>query len=287
MSLFDVTIGGVKLSTLSDKIIVRDIVEEPYEEEIYKANKAYFPGQRVSKTVRRALSVRVVFVVRERNPEKRADILDNVNRWAASGNILEVNYRTKTKTTSDGYTYTEGRRLSRVVLTEPPAMDSANKWTQDLAMTFTAFDVPYWENQSKYGYSFNANTLDVMNRYSWSGTIYNEGTAPQTPVTLTITNDSVSDLKTINIKVGNSNFYIEGLSISNGNQLVIDYDDTFGILVIYKNRYFDGNWYRSDVMSCRTAESSDELLVGPGSVSAQITANVQVSGYIYIRGRYL
>lgn len=284
MSLFDVTIGSVALSTLSDKIYIRDIIEEPYEEEIFKASKAYYAGQRVSKKVRRALSVRVVFVVRERNPQKRAEIFDSIASWAESDRTLYVNYRTITRVTESGYTYTEGRRLSRVVVTEPPAINSANKWTQDVAITFTAFDVPYWEDESKYMYSFSANTLDIFSRYQYSGNIYNRGTA-ESPVTMRITNDSSSQLQSMNIRCGNSCFYFEKLDIDPGAGLEIDYDSDSGILQILERRS-DG-LLGGNKMPCRTAESQDDLMISPGAVSVQVSANVAVSGYFYCRGRYL
>lgn len=284
MSLFDVTIGSVALSTLSDKIYIRDIIEEPYEEEIFKASKAYYAGQRVSKKVRRALSVRVVFVVRERNPQKRAEIFDSIASWAESDRTLFVNYRTITRVTENGYTYTEGRRLSRVVVTEPPAINSANKWTQDVAITFTAFDVPYWEDESKYMYSFSANTLDIFSRYQYSGNIYNRGTA-ESPVTMRITNDSSSQLQSMNIRCGNSWFYFEKLDIDPGAGLEIDYDSDSGILQILERRS-DG-LLGANKMPCRTAESQDDLMISPGAVSVQVSANVAVSGYFYCRGRYL
>lgn len=284
MSLFDVTLGSVALSTLSDKIYIRDIIEEPYEEEIFKASKAYYAGQRVSKKVRRALSVRVVFVVRERNPQKRAEIFDSIASWAESDRTLYVNYRTITRVTESGYTYTEGRRLSRVVVTEPPAITSANKWTQDVAITFTAFDVPYWEDESKYMYSFSANTLDIFSRYQYSGNIYNRGTA-ESPVTMRITNDSSSQLQSMNIMCGNSWFYFEKLDIDPGAGLEIDYDSDSGILRILERRS-DG-LLGGNKMPCRTAESQDDLMISPGAVSVQVSANVAVSGYFYCRGRYL
>ena len=284
MSLFDVTLGGVALSTLSDKIYIRDIIEEPYEEEIFKASKAYYAGQRVSKKVRRALSVRVVFVVRERNPQKRAEIFDSIASWAESDRTLYVNYRTITRVTENGYTYTEGRKLSRVVVTEPPAINSANKWTQDVAITFTAFDVPYWEDESKYMYSFSANTLDIFSRYQYSGNIYNRGTA-ESPVTMRITNDSSSQLQSMNIRCGNSWFYFEKLDIDPGAGLEIDYDSDSGILQILERRS-DG-LLGGNKMPCRTAESQDDLMISPGAVSVQVSANVAVSGYFYCRGRYL
>ena len=284
MSLFDVTIGSVALSTLSDKIYIRDIIEEPYEEEIFKASKAYYAGQRVSKKVRRALSVRVVFVVRERNPQKRAEIFDSIASWAESDRTLYVNYRTITRVTESGYTYTEGRRLSRVVVTEPPAINSANKWTQDVAITFTAFDVPYWEDETKYGYSFAANTLDIFSRYQYSGIIYNRGTA-ESPVTMRITNDSSSQLQSMNIRCGKSWFYFEKLDIDPGAGLEIDYDSDNGILKILERRS-DG-LLGVNKMPCRTAESQDDLMISPGAVSVQVSANVAVSGYFYCRGRYL
>lgn len=284
MSLFDVTLGGVALTTLSDKIYIRDIIEEPYEEEIFKASKAYYAGQRVSKKVRRALSVRVVFVVRERNPQKRAEIFDSIASWAESDSTLWVNYRIVTKVMEGGYTYKEGRQLSRVVVTEPPAMNGANKWTQDVSMVFTAFDVPYWEDISEYRFPFSAHGVDMFNRYTYTGTIYNYGTASETPVTMKITNDSSSQLQSMTIQCGNSWFYFENLDIDPGAGLTIGYNEN-GILEIMEKRadgYNGGN-----KAPCRTAASQDDLIVAPGSVDVQVSANVPVSGHFYMRGRYL
>ena len=89
----------------------------------------------------------------------------------------------------------------------------------------------------------------------------------------------------MNIRCGKSWFYFENLDIDPGAGLEIDYDSDNGILKILERRS-DG-LLGVNKMPCRTAESQDDLMISPGAVSVQVSANVAVSGYFYCRGRYL
>lgn len=274
MSLFDVTLNNVSLSSLSDKIIVRDILEEPIDQEIYKTPIAMNAGQRVSNVVRRALSVRVVYVIRERDPRKRATIQSDIAAWARDGGVLTVNYRTFTD-------FSEGTSVQlHVVLEIPPVQDSALKWTQDLSMTFTAYSPPYWESTTQLGAAVNTSYNSQMGVYIGGVTFYASGTAPRSPITATINNISGGILQSLNISANHCSFRLVGLNISPGGTLYIEYDEN-GLLKIRDNINYS-------LLANRTADSSDDLYFVPGSANSfTITSNVQVSGYLWCRGLYV
>lgn len=274
MSLFDVTLNNVLLSSLSDKIIVRDILEEPIDQDIYKTNIAMNAGQRVSKVVRRALSVRVVYVIRERDPRMRAAIQSDIAAWARDGGVLAVNYRTS----PDLY---QGESMQlHVVLEVPPVQDSALKWTQDLSMTFTAYNPPYWESTVQYGAQINTSYNSMLGLYLGSVPLYMSGTAPKSPITATVNNVSSGVLQSLTISAKHCSFFFVGLNIQPGGTLYIEYDDN-GLLKIRDNNNFS-------LLSARTASSNDELFALPGGLNSfTVNANVQVSGYLFCRGLYV
>lgn len=284
MSRFDVTLNSVSMSSLADEIIIRDIIEEPVEQEIYKSKRSIYPGQRVSRTVRRALTVRVVYVIRSRSITRRAEIRDKIAAWAKDGGTLRVNYRMTTKTTTDGYTYTEGKQLTHVELDESPALDSSLKWTQDLQLSFTSYTVPYWENLMKLGIKFVVDTMhSVLPYYVYSGSAYCSSTAPKTPVTLQITNTSNSTLTYLNIQVGtapnSTHFTFNGLSIAAGSSMYVEYTEE-DLLRIRNSDY-------ASLMAYRTATSDDDLMLSPGSNTIAFFTNTPVEGYLFYRERYV
>ena len=275
MSLFDVTLNSIPLSSLSDKIIVRDILEQPIEQDSYKTNRAMNAGQRVSAIVRRAMSVRVVYVIRERDPRKRADIQSQIAAWARDGGVLMVNYRTYTD-------LSQGTSLQlHVVLDIPPVQDSALKWTQDLSMTFTAYNSPYWESTVRYTWNVYTSYESALGSYIGGQTAYCTGTAPHMPVSVTVTNVSSYALQSINIQCGSSRgqFQFTGLSIAPGETLVIDYDEESGMLQI--------SGAGISVLANRTADSADDLYMTPGSNALEIAANVQVTAQFSYRGLFV
>lgn len=279
-SRFDVTLNKVAMSSIAPEIIIRDIIEEPADEEIYKTKRAIYDGQRVSRTVRRSLSVRVVYVIRTRDIQRRAEVRDAIAKWARDGGVLTVNYRIVEKTTDSGYIYTEGVQLTSVQLDEPPALGSSLKWTQDLELVFTAYANPFWESVSMYGKSFEANTLhSVLPYYYYSGSQYCSSTAPKTPVWGTIDNTSGSTLTYLSVQVGSTSFVFNGLSIAAGDSVVIEYDED-GLLRIRDNDYLS-------LMKYRSSTSADELYFKPESNAVAILADTPVEGYLFYRERFI
>lgn len=273
MSLFDVTLNNVPLSSLSDKIIVRDILEEPIDQEIYKTPIAMNAGQRVSNVVRRALSVRVVYVIRERDPRKRAEIQSDIAAWARDGGVLAVNYRTY-----QDLNYGISTQL-HVVLEVPPVQDSALKWTQDLSMTFTAYNPPYWESATSVGAQINTSYNSTLGFYVGGTSLLSLGNAPKSPVTAAVDNVSDDVLTSLTIISKHCSFKFVGLNIRPGGTVYVEYDEN-GMLKIRDNNNIS-------LLPARTADSNDDLYAIPGMNSFTINSNVQVSGYLYCRGLYV
>nr|MBR4281678.1 hypothetical protein [Clostridia bacterium] len=128
---FDAALDGASFAEIDETVILLDIDEPPAEEDIDLARRAMHPGTRITSRIRRKLSVRLRFVVREYDIARRAWIMDRITAWAAKGGWLTINSR-------------PGQRL-RVVPERLPAMGSSLKWTAEIELTLTAYERPYWE----------------------------------------------------------------------------------------------------------------------------------------------
>lgn len=248
---FEATLNGVAFSNIDEKLILRDIEEMRPRETQNESPRATYPGTRVSSRVRRALSVRLIFCVREYDITKRADVLDKVAKWAANGGWLTINSR-------------PGQRLY-VRPDEMPSMGSSLKWTDDMYMTLTAYENPFWEDAT-------AKTL------TGNGSLNPGGTYPTAYVSCNITSTAQAVITTITVACGNTHITLEGLYITNGKTVSIGYTDE-GILQITANG--------KSALANRTPDSSDDLMI-PSGVNSQVsvTANASVSRVFSTRGRY-
>lgn len=248
---FEATLNGVAFSNIDEKLILRDIEEMRPRETQNESPRATYPGTRVSSRVRRALSVRLIFCVREYDITKRADVLDKVAKWAANGGWLTINSR-------------PGQRLY-VRPDEMPSMGSSLKWTDDMYMTLTAYENPFWEDAT-------ATTITA------NGYLKPEGTYPMAYVSCDITNTAQAALTTLTINCGSTKIRLEGLYLTNGQTVSIGYTDD-GILQITANGV--------SALAKRTPDSSDDLMIRSGvSTWVSVTANTTVSRVFSTRGRY-
>ena len=248
---FEATLNGVAFSNIDEKLILRDIEEMRPRETQNESPRATYPGTRVSSRVRRALSVRLVFCVREYDITKRADVLDKVAKWAANGGWLTINSR-------------PGQRLY-VRPDEMPSMGSSLKWTEDMYMTLTAYENPFWEDET-------AKTL------TGNGYLNPGGTYPTAYVSCDITNAGHAALTKVTVNCGSTKIILDGLYITNGQTVSIGYTDD-GILQITANGV--------SALANRTPDSSDDLMIRGGvSTWVSVTSNVTVTRVFSTRGRY-
>lgn len=127
---FEATMNGKKFSRIAEECILVDIVEDAADMAVDTAAQAGRDGMRVLSRYRKSLSVTLSFVIRTQDIRKRAEIMRKVAEWAGSGGKLEINPR-------------PGKYLTVQVGT-PPAIGSHLKWTEELTLSFVAYETPYW-----------------------------------------------------------------------------------------------------------------------------------------------
>lgn len=270
MILYDVTLRGASMSELDDAIIIRDIEEMPPTEDRLDSKRALHAGTRVTSIVRRTLPVKIVFVIREYDSTKRAAIMDKIAEWVGAGGEMTVSTR-------------PGKRLF-VKPEKTPRLGSSLKWTEDLELTLTAYEQPFWEDVDMVSVSATAAWSDSHQMYYAANVIAPTGNVDKVPLTLTVVNNGDDVLTHLKIVAGDTFFEFENLAVESGLifgfvQVEYDENDVLSIEDIMAG---------VSLMANRTAESSDDLLVTPGKdnqlhVYADMPCKVQFN----VRGRWL
>lgn len=272
MILYDVTLRGASMSELDDAIIIRDIVEMPPTEDRLDSKRALHAGTRVISVIRRTLPVKIVFMIREYDSTKRAAIMDKIAQWVGAGGLMTVSTR-------------PGKRLF-VKPDKMPRLGSSLKWTEDLELTLTAYEQPYWEEVDEVASSITAAWSDSHGMYYGANVIAPTGNVELVPVTLSVINTSASDevLTHLKIVADETFFEFEGLSLESGmfaGMIFVEYDenDVLSILDLMND---------ASLMANRTAESNDDLLVRCGKDNQlQVYADAPCQVTFQARGRWL
>lgn len=251
---FEATLNGVAFSNLDPTIILRDIEEMPPNTESTTVKRAIHPGMRVTSQVRRALSLKLIFCVREYDISARSRVLDKIACWVGNGGWLTINSR-------------PGQRLF-VMLDRPPSLGSSLKWTGDMEMTLTAYDRPYWEQQ----WPTAVTITDI-------GNITPIGTHPDAYVECDVTNIGDGDLTGMEIICGGTKIRLEDLSVPSGEHVQIRYTDRDVLTITAAGK---------SALANRTDDSSDDLIAHTRQQNAvAISADQPVSAIVYARGRFL
>ena len=259
------------MADLSDKIIIRDIVEMPPDEELQTYHLAVGQGTIFTGRKRKSLSVKIVYVIREYDPEERARIRDKIAAWVANGGTLKTSSRRN--------------RYLQVVSDDSPALDSSLKWTQDLTLTLTAYAEPYWQSTTRIDVS--ADLHDENGVYYFNTVAKPVSNAGKVPVTFTLQNDSAdNDLTDLEVRCGETYIKLTGIAVKPGMPVILSYGNDGILQIIDLGASALGG--DASLLRYRTAESSDELLMQTGMENQlQIRADVPVSGSIVIRERWL
>jgi len=260
-----VSLGGVQLDELDDRIIITGIDESAGKESITGVASAYGPGQRITNMRRETLDVTVKFAMRIKNDDMagRAELLEAVNAWAAPGGWLKVGYR-------------PNRRLN-VILAQAPGGGDMFTWNSEFSLTFRAYSVPYW-----------ADTIDTTaesgSKANGSMSIDVPGSA-NTVANVTVANMSGSTINHVKLTVAGKVIEFNSLSMTGSESLVIDHVQNSKIFY-FRSRCGTSDSMRS-VMKRRTAESADDFTVSPGITSVAWEADRAVKVTVKVRGRYL
>jgi hypothetical protein len=274
---YEAALNGKIFSDIAPEVLLRDIVEQPADVDSQANPRAGLYGQSVPTRKRLALSVRLVYRIREYDSRKRAEIRDKVAEWANGANgggWLTINTR-------------PGMQL-QVVCDTPPNLDSSLKWTQDLTLTLTAYAIPFWQEAGD-GQAVELDTVwaDNVGMYKGSVAISPKGNAGKVPVTCFAYNMDDKPLTHLKIIVDDTMMEFKGMNIAGGGVLggwfSLDYTDE-EILQI-KNVRDDND---PSLLQYRTAESDDDLLAqckARNEIHVYSDATVNIT--FFVRGRWL
>lgn len=250
-----VALGGVELSELAPEIIVTDIVHNAPVRELKSSDIAGRNGKMVYRTVTSSAGVTVYFEIHTQDVRRRAMIMEDVQRWAMPGGVL---------TTGD-----RPDRMIRVVCESLPAVGSALRWTGSCSVGFTAYTVPFWEDETPLRVTISGNG---------SKSLFVPGFAAPAGVEAKVKNTGSGAITSIRMTAGNTFMELTGLSLAPGHTLTLAHD-VRGLLTARIGE--------TSVLANRTAASSDDLELEPGTTAAlSVSTNGTAGTTFEVRGRY-
>lgn len=202
ISRYDVILNGISLSSIHPNIYVLDVNYAAPEINVSTYNVAKRNGARIHRLSTNSISVSVSFEIHSYGIAERQNICGLVSRWAKNGGILEINDR-------------PGQRL-RCICEKKPVIESARNWTDPVTMTFTAYQLPYWEEKVYSILSLGAGT-------SGSGTLYVPGSVDGAMIEAEILANA--SLSSVSLTANGKTMTLSGLSVGSGSTIVLAYDD--------------------------------------------------------------
>ncbi len=260
-----VALDDVQLDSVDDRIMISKIETGDGKENIQLASLwGEVAGSRVTSMHRDSLDITVKFRIRlkKRDMKEREEVIEKVNAWAFAGGWLTTNYKTN-------------RRI-RVFRAQAATAGDPWEWTKEYAVVFRACGVPYWQEEEP-------NSVQKLNVSSASLVMGVNG-SEKTVLEADFKNTSGNTCNTFMIGVANTNISMSfsSLGLANGETLVIDHDDNGKRCNLRLRIRSTGGSYRS-VMNKRTALSSDDLTISPGTRTVSFAA--QTTGQITVRCR--
>lgn len=251
ISRYEAVLNGKPLSAVSADILIMDIAYPPASISFstYKGAKRH--GNRVYREYVDHRDVVITFAIRAYGIQDRQAVCNAVQRWAKGGGVLQTNDH-------------EGQRL-RCVLSNPPTIQSALKWTDPISMTFTAYSLPFWEEITPATLSLSGTSA--------SGFFYVPGSVDGANFEV----DAVPSgaLTALNLTANGKTLSLTGLSVASGTKVSIAYDDDMIMSIKAGN---------TSILNKRTG--ADDLPVKSGE-SNSVSFSANVSCAVTFKGRGL
>lgn len=253
ISRYDAWLNGKSLQMVNPLIYVEDISYRAVELNRSIDARTGYHGSYHGHGYIESAHVDITFLIEEYSTVERQNILQEVVAWATQEGWLATSDR-------------PNQRL-RVVCDVFPAILSAKRWTETLTMTFSAYELPFWQDlhPTEASVSAASETEETV-------ALFCPGTFPA-PLEAVVTPSA--SITTLTIAVGESEIELSGLSGTDA--ITISYSEDRHILSI--------NQGSTSVLSKRTADSSDDLILTPGinnTISiegdAALTATFRVRG---------
>lgn len=254
ISRYEVSLNDIKMAELDDRILILDVSQNEPKVQTETVPIAGREGLLVTRRYRESVSVTVTFELHVYSISERQEVCQKVNQWAKNGGSLKTNDRI-------------GQYLD-CVCDKQLSITSVKQWTAPLSITFTAYRIPYWQNESA--------TLVNLSGRSITGSMDVNGDGGNAFVSCTIAPQGT--LTSVRVACANSFIELSGINVASGSVVEIGYSN--GVF-----RIMNGN---TSLMNKRTASSSDDLTVPSGEVSnISVIANVPVLATFTARGLWL
>ena len=251
-----VALNGVQLDDIDPRINIKGVEENAGKETITGTATAAGSGQRITARRRDTLDIVVKFsmLIEYNDMPGRTELLEKVIASAAAGGFLTLNYK-------------PNRRIG-VVLAQAPGAGDLYDWTSVYSLTFRAYAVPYWEEETPRA---------AATRAGASGFCSMEvaGSA-ETVADITLRNASGMTINNVTINAAGKLMTFQGLSMSGSESLMISHSD--GLLVLRVGS--------RSAMSMRTPGSADDLRVMPGMRNFSFSADRACVMTVACRGRF-
>lgn len=196
-----VTIDGISIESVSPCVRVLDVVELQPSRTTNAQERLGAPGSVITRDHINSRQVRVQFALLTSDYAQRTAALSDIAAWATQGQWLQISDR-------------PGQRL-QVICTDTPLSMSKRKWTDLCEMTFTAFNVPFWEDVLPVSVGVNGAASATL-------TLRPSGNVRQVPLRCAVTPKS-GTLSTLTIAANGAKMSFSGLAVPAGKTLSIDY----------------------------------------------------------------
>jgi hypothetical protein len=254
-----VSLGGVQLDSLDNRIIITGIDPAAGRENISATGNAAGNGQRITGRRRDTLDVTVKFTMNIKNNDMaaREELLEKILGWAAGGGWMRIGSR-------------PGRKLLVTPAQLPGSGDMFN-WASEFTMVFRAYSVPYWMDDE---------ATETGGNVVSSGSFGLEVTGnTQSVADLKIENKSGMTINKITVSVGGNQMVFSDLNMGGNDVLTIDHAQT------NEKFYFRAKMAGKSVLAKRTG--ANDFYVKPGANTVTFSADRAVKVTASVRGRYL
>ena len=257
-----VALDGVELDSLDSRILVQGVEPAAGKDQVSAVSLWGGAGARVTNLHRDSLDIQVKFSINDDDPTERLEILERVNRWAAAGGWMTVNYK-------------PDRRI-RVIAALFPAEGDLISFGTVFTITFRAYGCPYWQqvNPSLIRVTGASGTRD----FGVPGVFDNV-------MDFFFQNTSGSTVNALTVTCGGKSFVFTSLGLANGETLAIDHLDTGRDFLLRIRIQATNGTYRS-AMDKRGALSANDLYVSPGTISVSWSAGGSGTATFSCSGRF-
>lgn len=245
------TLDGASLSDAADVLHILDVHEDAPHMHTLSLPRIG-GGTRTLLHQRESLSVHIGMALTSPDSVRREEALRAASAWADAGGMLLLSTRPGQRL-----------RIDRAALSAVSAVD----WTEQLCLTLTACDAPWWESATP-----------VSVTVTGTGTLNAPGDTGDAPVSAAITNTGDAAMTNVSVACGYTQMTFSGLTVPAGATLSLTVSD--GLLTARVGE--------DSVLDKRTAISDDLLLAVCGQTNPlSVSADQPVSAKFTMRGRWL